>query len=309
MTNKLKFVEYMHRRTGMSIDLIDNIILNSVKEFSKVTIYTEHKRRELYIPSNQLKLIQICLIDYYFKGIPVSDNAHGYIRNRSIKSNALVHQGQTYFFQTDISSFFPSIDELKLRATLAKVIPNITIDELDMIIRIVAPFGRLDLGSPTSPILSNIVMKEVDDKLLAELEKLNIHDLKYSRYSDDITISSQVILNKSLVNLVESVLRQFDFTMNKKKTKFKVLRDNIKITGVYLNSDRTLTVGTKFKKRLKKYLYQIEKGQVTEVKGEQILGLLSFIKDIEPEYYLKLILSYSKNEENIVSRLKELINR
>ena len=307
MINERNFVDYMNLRTGLSTETINNVIESSAKEFRRVTINTGFKTRKLYIPSNELKLIQINLIDYYFKNIPVSDNAHGYIRGRSIKSNVLSHRGQTYFFQTDISSFFPSIDENMLRTTIKKVIPNITISELQTIIKVVAPFGRLDLGSPTSPVLSNIVMKEVDDRLLVELGKLRNHNLIYTRYSDDITISSEVPLDSSILNKVERVLREFGFKLNRKKTRFKVLIDNIKITGIYLNCDESITVGSKFKKKLKSYLYLVKSDLALEVSGEHILGLLSFLKDIEPEYYLKLILKYSEGGENIISKINELI--
>lgn len=308
MGNDSLFIKDMSLRTGIQYEQIESIIENSKKEYRIAYIETSGKVRNLYIPSDALKLIQINLIDFYFKKIIVSNCAHGYVKNKSIKTNALSHRNSIYFFQTDISSFFPSINEDMIRRTLKEELPNIKDSELSIIIKIIAPFGHLDLGSPTSPILSNIIMKNTDRIIYQLLIDSSQNQIVYTRYSDDITISSKNTLDINLHLKIKEILNNAGFRMNTKKTRYSTLKENIKITGVFLKLDNSISIGTKYKKKLKHYLFLTREGKGTDLTAKQILGMLAFLKDIEPEYYLNLILKYSENGENIVSILNELIS-
>lgn len=307
MSIKSEFISNLCLRTGIQYEQIELIIENSRKEYRSSSVIVNGRIRKLSIPSDELKLIQINLIDYYFKDANVSSHAHGYVKNRSIKTNALTHKNSQYFFQTDISSFFPSITEEMIIKTLKSEFPNMKDDEINIILKIVAPFGHLDLGSPTSPILSNIVMKNTDKRISKFISNSSQSPIFYTRYSDDITISSRNILDNNLHIKIKEILFDEGFKMNIKKTKYTTLKENVKITGLFLKPNCSISVGTKYKKKIKHYLFLVKNNKKTDISFDQILGMLAFLKEVEPEYYLSLILKYSENGENIINKLREVI--
>ena len=95
--------------------------------------------------------------------------------------------------------------------------------------------GALTQGYPTSPILSNIVFRGIDNKLIEFSEK---HNIKISRYSDNIFASSDHLKKKELEKLVKPFIykkiKNFGFIVNtsqynavSKHTRMSVLGVNI----------------------------------------------------------------------------------
>ncbi len=83
--------------------------------------------------------------------------------------------------------------------------------------------GHLPQGAPTSGLLSNLVMKPIDEWLWAYSRK---HRLRYTRYSDDMHFSSTSAVTRdatdALIADVRNVLDAFGFRLNDRKT--RVLR-------------------------------------------------------------------------------------
>lgn len=67
----------------------------------------------------------------------------------------------------------------------------------------------LPLGLVTSPILSNIYMKEFDNIIYGKLKKMGLDNIIYTRYADDIVISfkAEKIDPDINVNIKECVIR------------------------------------------------------------------------------------------------------
>lgn len=293
-------------RTGITSEVLETLIENSRYEFRKVIIDKEHKSRVLYILSPQLKLVQNYIIQLYLNKIKVSEFAHAYVKERSIKSNVYAHRSSKFFFQTDISSFFPSISKDIISKSIKSSIDNVSARDLDLILKAVAPFGHLDLGSSSSPIISNIIMYDFDVEINDKLRAID-SKMIYTRYSDDIAISSKNEISGIIEEVVNETLIRYGFKMNLKKTKSTELINYIKITGLYLHNDQRVTVGSKQKKRIKHYLHLVQNDKPCDVEYWSLLGLISFIKDIEPEFYQYLILRYSDNRINIIQKIKNNI--
>ena len=79
---------------------------------------------------------------------------------------------------------------------------------------------KLPQGSPASPIMSNIYLLEFDYLLTELLRNLNKHFV-YTRYADDILISSREMFGwREVVRLVEELLTPYDLTLNKDKIRY-----------------------------------------------------------------------------------------
>ena len=153
--------------------------------------------RNISSPKGSLKLILTYLNVIFQAMYEPTDAAMGFVPGRSIADNAAAHIGKNYVFNTDLQDFFPSVHQARiwailqkkpfsLNAELASVIaglccmqdPKGTLDKKGKVI------GVLPQGSPCSPILTNIVCRNLDRKLLGLAKRFN---LAYTRYADDLS--------------------------------------------------------------------------------------------------------------------------
>lgn len=92
--------------------------------------------------------------------------------------------------------------------------------------------------------------------------------------------------------------------MNMSKTRFYSPKYRRKITGIVITNDSQVSIGTELRINIKKMIYE----KLIHNKGdsEQILGYLSFLKDIEPQTYNNLIIKYSQYcEGDIIAALRK----
>lgn len=111
---------------------------------------------------------------------------HGYVKGRSIATNAKKHVGKRYVVNIDLKDFFPSINFNRISRILQSSKYNLTKEIATAIAQISCFDGKLPVGAATSGILSNIVCSPLDKRLFALAKQ---YRLTYSRYADDITFS------------------------------------------------------------------------------------------------------------------------
>src|SRR5690606_33038149 len=145
-------------------------------------------------------------------------SATGFVNGKSIVDNAKKHIGKQYVYNIDLKDFFHSFDLYRVKFALIQEIWNLksiktfksqneekykVIDELAFFIACLCTHsveieGKhknvLPQGSPTSPILTNIICKKLDHRLSGLAKRF---DAVYSRYADDITFSC----NKNIFEL------------------------------------------------------------------------------------------------------------
>lgn len=250
-------------------------------------------KRYIEQPSPELKTLQYWVVNNILIKFPVSSAAHAYQKGLSIKDNAAKHKNSKFVFHTDICDFFNSIRCENLEEILkqnADFLLDLDLDEaINSILKICFRHGRLTIGAVSSPIISNIIMYSFDCTML-NFCKLN--NMVYSRYADDIYISSKFFIDKSLKDKVSQELLKYGFKMNMAKTRFYSSKYRRKITGLVITTDSEISVGTLKRNEIKTMVYE----KLIHDKGnpEVILGNLAFLKDIEPYTYADIIIKYSK---------------
>ena len=71
-----------------------------------------------------------------------------------------------------------------------------------------------------------------------ELRNLaHAHGMKYSRYADDLTFSSEHRISSSIVTDIASIIGKAGFLLNEKKTKFMGTNQVKEVTGLVLGRD------------------------------------------------------------------------
>lgn len=170
-------------------------------------------RTELFKYQKRLK-------ENFFDKIPISEFCYGYKKGVSYKDYLNIHTGAKRFLRLDITDFFGSITEDILKEVLNPYVKKIDIDGnslLNLIINAVTLNGKLPQGAVTSPVLSNIVFRQLDIRLYRYCMK---YEITYTRYVDDLLFSS----NKSIIHQsffetqIGKILQSCGFRLNKEKT-------------------------------------------------------------------------------------------
>jgi len=161
--------------------------------------------------------------------------------------------------------------------------------------------GALPQGAPTSPYLSNIIFRELDKQIAGWADCCNA---VYSRYADDITISSNEDVSH-LVYILQQILLNAGFSLNLSKTRYFAPEQPKRITGLIVQN--SVHVPKRFKRKLRQEIYYCKKFGVSTHLGnvnadkrahfkEYMYGKANYIKMIEPDTGYKLLEELSEIE-------------
>ena len=162
--------------------------------------------------------------------------AHGFVKGRSIKTNAEPHIGKKIILRLDIRDFFSSVTDNMVLDRLRRT--NIGGEKERVILELCMLEGVLPQGAPTSPFLANMVMTRFDARIASYMNKLCAPDgCNYTRYADDLCFSSdnEILGFKSTVGKIRGVLRNEGFYLNDKKIKLNRHGRRQTVTGTVVN--------------------------------------------------------------------------
>jgi hypothetical protein len=240
------------------------------------------------------------------------DAAFAYVKQRSCKDALIRHQQaqSKWFLKLDIKDFFPSCTTEFIHKQLSKIFPFSEIYKdplvqlnslMENIIDICLLNGSLPQGSPMSPLLTNLLMIPLDYKIQHFLWKANGKKFVYTRYADDILISSPYDFDWRTVQTDVQVILENNspFKLKTEKTRYGSSAGRNWNLGLMLNKDNQITIGHKKKERLKatvhNFLADFTSGTVwSKLDVQVMLGNLSYCYNIEPEYVQQLIQKYSE---------------
>lgn len=238
---------------GFNARALYSVSNNINKHYHKVKIPKNNgEERELSVPDKFMKAIQKRILNVILYHDEISQYAMAYRFGGSTVKNAIPHIGQSVVLKLDIRHFFDCITYAKIKE---KVFPPERYSENNRILlSILCSYnGILPQGAPTSPIISNIIMKDFDNLIGGWCRKRKI---RYTRYCDDMTFSGEFEPNE-VIEYVKIELKKNGFYLNDKKT--TVLRDGQKktVTGIVVNEKPN--VSSCYRKEIRKALYYCRK--------------------------------------------------
>lgn len=189
--------------------------------------------------------------------------AHAYIEHRDNITCMKVHQKNEskWFQKMDMKNFFNSTTEKFIMDQFAMIFPFCEIiaiptgkSELRKALSLAFLDGCLPQGTPISPMLTNIMMIPIDHHLAGIFREYNHQRFIYTRYADDIQISSKYEFSKDEIeSIVRSTLVMFHapFMPNNEKTRYGSANGHNFNLGLMLNKDNNITVGHKKKRELR----------------------------------------------------------
>ena len=325
-------LNHLAKRTGVGYDRLRSFVSRTeidggvqTEAYEKFSIRKRSGgRRFIHVPHPKLMHVQRWINEHILKKIPPHAASQAFSKGCSIQKCAARHCGSKWLIKLDITDFFESISEIQVYRVfreleyqplvafeLARLCtigtfwrsprrqfpqwtvkkPNAEIEQYRQRL-----LGYLPQGAPTSPLLSNLVMRQVDAKLntLATENKLI-----FTRYSDDLSFSSRDTkfgrnASRKLIFEVYKVLSQAGFRPQFRKTTVVPPRGKKLILGLNVDGPRP-RLQKAFKDRIRQHLYFLEKfGPIEHANDRQfdsvwglkahLKGLIDFAKIVEPDY-------------------------
>lgn len=278
-------------------------------------IYEIEKRgggtRTIAHPSRELKALQRWISKVIFKRLPVHEAATAYRKSSGIKFNAENHRTSNFTTRYDFSNFFPSFRQEFIEKFIASSVEkhglNLDNDDVKFIGNVICRHGRLTIGAPSSPIITNAMMFDFDAAIYSFCEQKG---LIYTRYADDIFISSHE--PDMLQGLEKAILQakrdtpHLSLRLNKQKTAYLSRKYARRITGVIITPDHKLSIGRDRKREIKALVHQWLDGRLPMEDVHRMRGLLAFTHDIEPAFELSLRAKYGEKPIDEILRNPKL---
>lgn len=281
--------------------------------------------RVISAPKFKIKLIQRELLKLIQKYYPDSKPpVHGFVKQKSILTNAEQHLNKTFIFNIDLKDFFPSIHFGRVRGIFKNKPFEFTDDVAAVLAHICCKNGELPQGAPTSPIISNLACRQLDNELRALAKR---YQATYTRYCDDITFSftvkrfqdlpHQLINTKtpliSLGSELEALIQRNSFTVNPSKTRLNGRASRMEVTGITVNEQPN--VSRKFIHEIRGMLHSWRKFGLKKAEEHLVLKYKRQLRaEIVPPFHnvlrgKLLFLKMVKNESSpVYSRLANTFN-
>ena len=248
-----------------------------------------------------------------------------FARGNDIVSAAGIHCGARWLIKLDVESFFESITEISAYRVFSALgyqplvafelgrlctrirrlrgisknrrwrcqswnsrIPEYSSHEL----------GYLPQGAPTSPMLSNLSVAGFDSDIDDIAEQ---YGLRYSRYADDISLSTQSASfsrTKSIevMRKVHKAMVQHGLSPNRAKTQIRPPGSRKIVLGLLVDGPKP-RLAKEFKSRIRMHLYYLNRGDIGPVRHAEnrgfdsiiglrahVRGLIAHAQLVEPEY-------------------------
>ncbi len=251
---------------------IESLIRNRDSLYESFEIPKKNGMREIHTPvknSDGMKLIRVqkSLYQNFLCKLPVATPAHGFVRGKNYQTFLEPHLGNSFFMRLDIENFFPSFS-LELIDTVLQEHIEDDVARFD-VIQLCTLHDELPQGICTSPVLSNVLFRRVDQRILKYCQAIeegrrrnNDSELKqgermvicYTRYADDMLFSSNCFNfeeNLNFLRMIRRILKENGFLINKQKTVMG--RERVVLNGYVL--DHKLHLSRKKLQNIRRILY------------------------------------------------------
>jgi RNA-directed DNA polymerase len=153
---------------------------------------------------------------------------------RNIINNAKRHIGQPYMLNIDLKDFFHTVTQTKVERIIRHNFKNFNRELQQIVVDITCFKGRLPMGAPTSPVLSNFDCIPLDESLLQYAQHSGI---KFTRFADDLCFSSQQPITKIDVEVIRDAIQKNGYIVNEEKVKHFDKNETKYVTGLVVGEN------------------------------------------------------------------------
>ena len=333
--NQLQTKDDFAKLLGLKSAKYINYLLYNVKTDNLYNSFTILKKnggeRVIHAPKKELKFLQKklsnVLWECYLESIESKSKdknfktpvlSHAFEKGKSIITNSQMHRNKKYILNIDLKNFFDSFNFGRVRGFFIKDRDFAVSPEIATVIAQIACYqGKLPQGAPSSPIITNLITRILDYRIVKIAKK---YRFTYSRYADDMTFSTNRELNsnklrasKELDNFLtelEEVIISSGFEINPKKTRLSNNMQRQEVTGLVVN--KKINVKREYIKNTRAMAFQLYKDGTFEIGKKpgtinQLTGRFAFIFQID-QYNNYLLYKKSLIQNNLDSQ-KYLLGR
>jgi len=164
-----------------------------------------------------LKPIQRRIKDRILKRVEFPEYLTGSLSGRDYRTNAAMHAGAKIVICEDIEGFFPSTSRVIVLDIWLNFF-RFSEDVANLLTSLTTKEGELPQGAITSSYLANLAFWNQEPRLQAKLAK---REVVYSRYVDDIAVSSKQTLTKeeqtALIAQIYGMLKRQGYKPKRRK--------------------------------------------------------------------------------------------
>lgn len=321
-------LNHLATRAGVDYAMLRSVIAGGEGHYRHFRISKRSGgKRVISIPAPNLMTTQRWLAAYVLNPLPVHHASYAFKPGASIGKCAARHCGARWLIKLDVAAFFGSISEIQVyrvfrslgyQPLVAFEFARLTTFAPRQSLRYLSPtwrakahpspiaeyacrrLGYLPQGAPTSPMLSNLVMRDADAKIEAIAKG---HGLVFTRYSDDLTFSTRSEFDRkqasALIWEVGAVLRAMGLHLNPRKTTIVPPGGRKIVLGLLVDQARP-RLSRDFRSKLRQHLYYLESlGPFEHAKARgfdsvwgmhrHLRGLIDFANMVEPDYAKDLL--------------------
>ena len=246
-TREQKYEKFLNIEKDISERLIEIPTGEDTTKYRKiVTINQDWLKKSQKIFN---KILMNVLLDKKVRGIKqksIVPYLHSAVKQRSYHTNAQVHIGDKYVFAIDLKDFYPSVTKYKLYLFFKNKF-HLSSD-IAMFYAVISTcksddgLYRLGQGLSQSSTLAYLVNYSLFNYLYC-LAKEN--DIDMSIYVDDVVFSSSKEIPQFFIDRLFGIIKGNDMLIKRQKVHNYKKESVKKITGVYINGNKTRVANEK----------------------------------------------------------------
>lgn len=300
-------LSHLASAVGLEADFLSEVVERRIDPYLefKVPKASGRSTRTIAAPLPDLAKAQRWILDYMFGGSDPGPGSFAYQRGHSAKGCAEVHVGARWLVKLDLRDFFNSIDERRVAKIFRLTGTNeeTSVQLAKLCTRVPSPrrlsgsqgLGYLPQGAPTSGMLANLAAHNLD---LSLSRFAWAGQLRYTRYSDDITFSSTSEFSRAVgegvIRAARDHIARNSFVMNERKTRVCPPGSRLTVMGLLVDAEQ-VRLSPDFKKRLKWHVYGSQRFGVVQYSASKgfsdvekyllhVDGLFAHAMHVEPEW-------------------------
>jgi len=289
-------------RKGIEFEEFEKFIpaLGEKKVYTRVRRNHGRGFRTICVPSPGLKAVQRWISNNILEQVQPHHASCAYTKGSKIIDAAKLHSGCRWMIKLDVRNFFESISEKRVHRVFLELgyQPLLAFELARICTRVKgkkdhqksknyrynkimfyqdARIGHLPQGAPTSPMLSNLVMRKFDEKVMAIATE---HQLFYSRYADDLCLSTdrKDFSRGEAAKVIKSIymtMHQFELAPNLVKTCVVPPGARKMILGLLVDRKGKPRLSREFRSKLRQHIHYITDENYGPVKHASNRGFSS----------------------------------
>lgn len=232
--------------------------------------------RMISAPKVALKSIQQWLGHHFNEKYLAPETVFGFVKGRSHLDAAECHLKAEWVASVDVENFFPSVSTWHVQSAL-KDLGYADDFSVRAITALTCIGGGLAQGSPASPVIANLALANLDQKLLAEATS---HNCTFTRYADDIVFSGRGECPTEVLERITAIVLSEGWRASTRKSRISKSPARLKVHGLLVHGDEIrLTKG--YRNRLRAYRHLASKQEIKQSDIAKINGHLEFARSVE----------------------------